>query len=253
MNPTNLLRFSRLSLSPLSTPLALAASLSNRLPQHLSQPRLRAPLTNDATDQPLSSIDSSPAAPEILGPHSISWANVSLSGRTPKMKPRIGTVIGAGKMDKVVRVQYIIQVMDNHLGKPFDKKMVVRVADPRNSLREGDLIKFIPGYRTSKNVHHVVDRIVAPFGEDISQRPPLMTPLERAQSRIPKRNKGKTELKIGKVKARVLKRLLAEGLASDKELKSGEFKGPLTVEAQQFHAHFEELYARRSRPKPGEL
>lgn len=58
------------------------------------------------------------------------------------------------------------------------------VSDPRDSLREGDVIEFSSGWRSSKNVRHVVDRIVAPFGAAIEDRPAIMTREERvAESR----------------------------------------------------------------------
>jgi hypothetical protein len=61
------------------------------------------------------------------------------------------------------------------------------VSDPQNSLREGDVIEFSSGYPKSRRVHHVVERIIAPFGEAIEDRPPVLSRAERDAIRLKKR------------------------------------------------------------------
>lgn len=61
------------------------------------------------------------------------------------------------------------------------------VSDPRNSLREGDVIEFSSGAPKSRRVRHVVERIIAPFGTAIEDRPPVMTREEREAERAAKR------------------------------------------------------------------
>lgn len=55
--------------------------------------------------------------------------------------------------------------------------------DPRSSLRLGDVIAIEPGWRVSKHVHHVVSRIIAPFGDPIEARPPVPSLEERVEER----------------------------------------------------------------------
>lgn len=58
------------------------------------------------------------------------------------------------------------------------------VHDPASSLRTGDIISISSGWRVSKNVHHVVRSILAPFGEPIEARPRVPTEEERMAERI---------------------------------------------------------------------
>lgn len=47
------------------------------------------------------------------------------------------------------------------------------VSDPNSSLREGDVVRIAPGWRTSKHIRHVVTEIVAPWGPPVEERPPI--------------------------------------------------------------------------------
>lgn len=92
-----------------------------------------------------------------------------------------------GKMDRTVRVAHRHTTYDRRLRKTYPKVTHFLVADPRNSLREGDVIEFASGFPKSRTVHHVVERIVAPFGTPIDQRPPVMVREERDAAREEKR------------------------------------------------------------------
>lgn len=45
--------------------------------------------------------------------------------------------------------------------------------DPNTSLRTGDVVSIRPGWPTSQHKRHVVNKIIAPFGVPIDQRPPV--------------------------------------------------------------------------------
>jgi small subunit ribosomal protein S17 len=61
------------------------------------------------------------------------------------------------------------------------------VADPNNSLVEGDIVRIASGWRTSKHIRHVVTAIVAPFGAPVEDRPPILTEDERMEIRVEER------------------------------------------------------------------
>lgn len=100
---------------------------------------------------------------------------------------KVGTVSSVGKMDRTVRVAHRHTFWDKHLRKSYPQVTNFLVSDPRNSLREGDVIEFSSGFPKSRNVHHVVERIVAPFGSGIEERPPVMSREEREAVREQKR------------------------------------------------------------------
>ncbi|KAI9870534.1 MAG: hypothetical protein M1830_004121, partial [Pleopsidium flavum] len=61
------------------------------------------------------------------------------------------------------------------------------VHDPRSSLRTGDIVRIVPGWRVSKHVRHVVAEIVAPFGPRVDERPRVLSEEEREEERRVKR------------------------------------------------------------------
>lgn len=65
-------------------------------------------------------------------------------------------------------------------------------------MREGDVIEFSSGARRSPRVRHVVDRIVAPFGVGIDERPPVLTRAQREQVQVDKRM-AKVTRKMGRM------------------------------------------------------
>lgn len=71
------------------------------------------------------------------------------------------------------------------------------VHDPRSSLRAGDIIEISAGWRVSKNVRHVVSRILAPFGEPIEARPPVLSEVERLEER--RKKKEEKDIRRGKI------------------------------------------------------
>jgi ribosomal protein S17 len=69
----------------------------------------------------------------------------------------------------------------------FNATSHLLVHDPRSSLRIGDIISISPGWRVSKHVHHVVNSIIAPFGEPIEERPAVPSEEERVAEREAKK------------------------------------------------------------------
>lgn len=118
-------------------------------------------------------------------------------------------------MDRTVRVSHRHTIWDAHIQKPYPKVTNYLVSDPRNSLREGDVIEFSSGYPKSRNVRHVVERIIAPFGSAIEDRPAVLTREERDAERAAKR--------AAKWERREARR--AEAGVSESEGKGGEHVG----------------------------
>jgi ribosomal protein S17 len=90
-------------------------------------------------------------------------------------------------MDRTVRVAHRHTQWDSHIRKSYPKVTTYLVSDPKNSLREGDVIEFSSGYPKSRHVRHVVERIIAPFGEAIEDRPAVLSREERDAERVVKR------------------------------------------------------------------
>ncbi|KAJ9256838.1 hypothetical protein DTO207G8_2441 [Paecilomyces variotii] len=116
---------------------------------------------------------------------------------------RTGTVISVGLMDRTVRVAHHHTTYDRFIRKTYPKTTTYLVSDPRNSLREGDVIEFSSGAPKSRRVRHVVERIVAPFGTPVEERPAVMSREEREEERARKREE--------KVKRREERRRAASG------------------------------------------
>ncbi|RAL09671.1 nucleic acid-binding protein [Aspergillus homomorphus CBS 101889] len=102
-------------------------------------------------------------------------------------KLKKGTVVSAGRMERTVRVEHLNIEWDAHLRKYYPKKVYIKVSDPRESLREGDVIEFSSGAPKGRRVNHVVERIIAPFGQPLEDRPAVMTREERDAERATKR------------------------------------------------------------------
>jgi len=99
-----------------------------------------------------------------------------------------GVVVSAGKMKKAVKVQITQQEWNKKIRKHFPSTTTHLVSDPNSSLRTGDVVSIASGFRTSRNIRHVVSSIIAPFGPPVEARPPVPTASEllalRAQHRL---------------------------------------------------------------------
>ncbi|KAH7363742.1 hypothetical protein BKA66DRAFT_499149 [Pyrenochaeta sp. MPI-SDFR-AT-0127] len=100
---------------------------------------------------------------------------------------RVGVVVSAGKMDRAVKVRVADQEWNKKFRKHFPSHQTHLVRDPNNSLVEGDVVRITSGYRTSKAIHHVVTSIVAPFGEPVENRPPVLSQTQLDELRVKQR------------------------------------------------------------------
>ncbi|KAF2688034.1 nucleic acid-binding protein [Lentithecium fluviatile CBS 122367] len=100
---------------------------------------------------------------------------------------KVGVVVSAGRMERAVKVRIAGQEWNKKFRKHFPSPTTHLVADPNNSLVEGDVVRIASGWRTSKNIRHVVTSIVAPFGRPVEERPPILTEEERMAIRIKER------------------------------------------------------------------
>ncbi|KAF1848265.1 nucleic acid-binding protein [Cucurbitaria berberidis CBS 394.84] len=100
---------------------------------------------------------------------------------------KVGIVVSAGKMDRAVKVRIADQEWNKKFRKHFPSHTTHLVRDPNNSLVEGDIVRITSGYRTSKAIHHVVTSIVAPFGEPVENRPPVLSQTQLDELRVKQR------------------------------------------------------------------
>ncbi|KAL7620005.1 hypothetical protein AAE478_010554 [Parahypoxylon ruwenzoriense] len=98
-----------------------------------------------------------------------------------------GIVVSAGLMDKTVKVKLGGQRWEPKVQKYFKDPRYKLVHDPRNSLRQGDVVAITSTWRVSQHVRHVVKHIIAPYGEAIEERPPIPTLEERVAEKQAKR------------------------------------------------------------------
>ncbi|KAI8938996.1 hypothetical protein NX059_004840 [Plenodomus lindquistii] len=100
---------------------------------------------------------------------------------------QVGVVTSAGKMDRTVKVRVAGQEWNKRFRKHFPSHSTYLVRDPNNSLVEGDVVRIASGHRTSTAVRHVVTSILAPFGEPVENRPPVLTEAQLEEERIRER------------------------------------------------------------------
>jgi len=115
-------------------------------------------------------------------------------------------VVTSGLMAKTVKARIGVQQWNSYIQKNYSRRRHVLVHDPRSSLRAGDIISISPGWRTSRHVKHIVNSIIAPYGEPIEARPPVPSREELFAEKEAKKSK-KTERKR--------LRLLAEKMAPE--------------------------------------
>ncbi|KAH9864599.1 hypothetical protein J1614_010534 [Plenodomus biglobosus] len=97
---------------------------------------------------------------------------------------QVGVVVSAGKMDRAVKVRIAGQEWNKRFRKHFPSHSTYLVGDPNNSLVEGDVVRIASGHRTSTAVRHVVTSIVAPFGEPVENRPPVLSEEQLEEARV---------------------------------------------------------------------
>ncbi|ROW15621.1 hypothetical protein VPNG_02014 [Cytospora leucostoma] len=134
------------------------------------------------------------------------------------VKEMNGIVVSAGLAQKTAKVRVSKEEWNKKIKKHFKKPEHYLVHDPNDSLRTGDIVSIVSGWRTSKHKRHVVNRIIAPWGPPLDERPPLPTPEEREAVHAEKRTK--------KVERKELKRqtLAMEAAVAKAEKKIFELK-----------------------------
>lgn len=75
----------------------------------------------------------------------------------------------------------------SNIPQSFSDPKKYLVHDPKDSLRTGDVVAIVPGWRTSKHKRHVVKHIIAPYGQSIEERPAVPTADERIEEMTQKR------------------------------------------------------------------
>jgi small subunit ribosomal protein S17 len=174
----------------LSSASLVFARATRSLATQLSQARSGGGTSLSATSPAATSLSAtslsatSPAATSSL-------AAASTASTTP---PRLlnAIVVSAGLMQKTVKARVATVKFDRHIrkvsaplacqpadGQNYKRTKHVLVHDERTSLRTGDVIAIAPGWRVSRHKRHVVDHIVAPFGEPVEARPAVETLVER--------------------------------------------------------------------------
>ncbi|KAJ5781819.1 uncharacterized protein N7518_010302 [Penicillium psychrosexuale] len=168
MAPSHLLRATMPLRASITTPLSLSRP---SILQSITY--LTTPLRNASTTTP------TPTQPQTTGTETKAPSRL----RKYASALKTGTVVSVGRMDRTVGVSHRHTLWDRHIRKFYPQETHYLVSDPRNSLRNGDIIEFSSGAPKSRNVHHVVERIITPFGDAIADRPPVLSKEEREAER----------------------------------------------------------------------
>lgn len=176
MGPSLLLR-AALPIRSMASPMALARSTI--LPSTLAMAQsLRSAST--ASTEPAQESTSTPQTTQAPDPSELQRPAML---RNYAYKLKTGTVVSVGRMQRTVTVLHRHNFWDKHIRKYYPKETRYLVSDPRDSLREGDVIEFSSGAPKSRHVHHVVERIIAPFAVPLEDRPPVMSRAQRHEER----------------------------------------------------------------------
>ncbi|KAK1826851.1 hypothetical protein QBC39DRAFT_421917 [Podospora conica] len=126
------------------------------------------------------------AASKAVSARTSAAASVSAAASAaPKFRTREihGVVIKSGFMDKTVTVTVADKKWNSLFKKYYTRPLQHLVHDPRNSLRTGDVVAIVAGWRVSKTVRHVVNRIIKPAGVPMEERPRVPSEKERVRAR----------------------------------------------------------------------
>ncbi|KAI1496020.1 nucleic acid-binding protein [Biscogniauxia marginata] len=126
-------------------------------------------------------------ASEVLAAAATAATTAATTAARRAAKEFHGIVVSAGLMDKTVKVKLGGLRWEPRVQKYFKSRQYKLVHDPRNSVRQGDVVAITPTWRVSQHVRHVVKHIIAPYGEPIEARPAVPTLEERVAERQAKR------------------------------------------------------------------
>ncbi|KAF3194168.1 hypothetical protein TWF225_008330 [Orbilia oligospora] len=132
-------------------------------------------------------VSCAPALPKSLPPTMsaipntilrVSSSAVQAAARsTSKPFTRVGVVVSAGKMPKMIKVRVPSPVWNSKLRKYFHHTKDHLTHDENSACEAGDIVRIQPFVKHSKHKKHVVYEIISPFGT--SERKPIETPEER--------------------------------------------------------------------------
>lgn len=185
MTPSQIFR-AALPIRSIASPLTLARPTLLPSTYSLTQPLRHASTESASPEQHIS-----PEEPTITSPPP---SSNTAKPRLQKLQPpaelrkyayavKAGTVVSVGRMQGTVTVLHRHNAWDKHIRKFYPQETRFLVADPQNSLREGDVIEFSSGAPKSRHVSHVVERIVTPFATPIQDRPAVLSREERQAQR----------------------------------------------------------------------
>lgn len=147
-------------------------------------------------------------------------ARATLANQTGKgFRELVGVVVNAGKMDKTVTVRVGGTKWHKGVQKYFKTPQNHLVHDPNNSLRLGDVLSIVPGWRTSRHKRHIVNRMILPAGVPLDKRPPIPTEDERLATRE------------ADFMAKKLRKAAAKGTVIEKALQEASERLPREIEA----------------------
>ncbi|KAJ6263750.1 LOW QUALITY PROTEIN: hypothetical protein Dda_2321 [Drechslerella dactyloides] len=101
---------------------------------------------------------------------------VQAAAKAAKPRGKVGIIVSAGMMPKMVKVRVPTPVWNEHLRKYFHRHVDILSHDERSACRAGDVVRILPIERASKLKRHMVAEVISPFGT--GDRIPIETPEE---------------------------------------------------------------------------
>ncbi|PWW80598.1 hypothetical protein C7212DRAFT_274827 [Tuber magnatum] len=98
----------------------------------------------------------------------------------------IGIVVATGRCAKTIRVRVPTLTWNSHIRKKYNGYTHHLVHDGAEACVEGDCVKILPGYVTSKEKTHIVAEIISPMRTG-SERKPLESVEEWVRKKEAKR------------------------------------------------------------------
>ncbi|KAK6352830.1 hypothetical protein TWF696_004830 [Orbilia brochopaga] len=124
---------------------------------------------------------------------------VQAAATAAKPRGKVGIIVSAGMMPKMVKVRVPTPVWNEHLRKYFHRHIDVLSHDERSACRTGDVVRILPIERASKLKRHMVAEVISPFGT--GERIPIETP-EELEERMNARRTARAENRAEKIAAK---------------------------------------------------
>ncbi|KAF3908029.1 hypothetical protein ABW21_db0201742 [Orbilia brochopaga] len=120
---------------------------------------------------------------------------VQAAATAAKPRGKVGIIVSAGLMPKLVKVRVPTPVWNQHLRKYFHRHIDILSHDERSACRAGDVVRILPIERASKLKRHMVAEVISPFGT--GDRIPIETP-EELDERMNRRRTVRSERRADK-------------------------------------------------------